>query len=340
MTFNRILITRMKFIGDVVLTTPIIRSVRDAYPGAHISYLGDAKAVSLLEHNPWLDEIIPFDFTKVSMLYSLKMFAKLRAKRFDLVIDLFSNPRSAMLSFATGAGMRIGGDAKGRGRLYTHRIRDDGALKSAIDYHYQSLVPLGITKKHHETKIFITEEEKRSAEQLLRSIGVDPGRRIVMIHPGATWPNKIWLKENFRAVIERLIAETDVHVVLSPGPKDDTLMTFLARSLPERVFVLPLLPVRTLAALLTRAKVFISNDSGPMHIGVAVGTPTIGIFGPEPIEIWFPYDRSLGHLPMFKKIDCSPCRTTACRWNDARYLECMQLITVDEMLSAVMERLK
>lgn len=340
MNFGRILITRMKFIGDVVLTTPIIHSLRDAYPDAYIAYLGDAKAVSLLEHNPWLDEIIPFDFSRASTMYSLRKFAELRAKRFDLVIDLFGNPRSALLTYATGAKMRIGGDAKFRGRLYTHRIHDDGTIKSAIDYHYQSLAPLGISQKYRETSIYITDEEKRSAEQNLQSAGVATDKPVVMIHPGATWPNKIWLKEHFRDVIERLIDETDAQVVLSPGPKDGALMEFLANPFPARVFVLPLLPVRTLAALLTRASVFISNDSGPMHIGVAVGTPTIGIFGPEPVDIWFPYDRSKGHLPMFKKIECSPCRTTACRWNDARYLECMKLITVEEMISAVRERLK
>lgn len=338
MTFKRILLTRMKYIGDVVLTTPIIKTLRMTYPDAYIAYLGDAKAVSLLENNPYLNEIIPFDFTKDSFSYQMKMYAAMFTGNYDLTIDLYSNPRSALMTFATGAKVRIGGDARGRGKLYTIRISDDGSLKSAIDYHYQSLAPLGITGKEHTTEIFLTDKEKKDGLDVLRSIGVAPSKPVIAIHPGATWPNKIWLKEQFSALISRLVKETDVEIVLSPGPKDAELMTILSQANPMRVHTLPLLPVRPLAAVLSQCSVFVSNDCGPMHIGVAVGTKTIGIFGPEPIEIWFPYDRKAGHLPMFKKIHCSPCRTTSCYRQGEEYLECMKLITVDEVFTAVKER--
>lgn len=337
--FKRILLTRMKYIGDVVLTTPIIKTLRESFPDAHIAYLGDAKAVSLLENNPYLNEIIPFDFSKDTFLYQLKMYAKMFFGKYDLTIDLYSNPRSALMTFATRAKVRIGGDTRGRGKLYTTRISDDGTLKSAIDYHYQSLKPLGIDPKFYETEIFLSDDEKTEAQSFLSSLGVDLKKRIVVLHPGATWSNKIWLKESFAELIKRLLFSSDINILLSPGPKDSELMNYLQSDHKKRVFTLPLLPVRKLAAILSQSKVFVSNDSGPMHIGVAVGTKTIGIFGPEPIEIWFPYDRSKGHLPMFKKIFCSPCRTTSCFRQGNEYMECMQLITVDEMFSAIMERL-
>ncbi|MBI2428619.1 MAG: glycosyltransferase family 9 protein, partial [Ignavibacteriales bacterium] len=295
--FKRILLTRMKYIGDVVLTTPVIHTLRDAFPDAHIAYLGDAKAVSLLEHNPYLDEIIPFDFSKDSALYQLKMYSRMYGEKFDLTIDLYSNPRSALMTFATRAKVRVGGDSSGRGKLYTIRIKDNGKFKSAIDYHYQSLAPLGIAPKYLDTEIFLTEPEKNEALFLLRSLRVDPSKKFVAIHPGATWQNKIWLKENFATLIARLVSDTDVNILLSPGPHDGELMMYLHRNFQNRVFILPLLPVRKLAAVLSHCTVFVSNDCGPMHIGVAVGAKTIGIFGPEPIEIWFPYDRSKGHIP-------------------------------------------
>lgn len=339
MTVNRILLTRMKYIGDVVLTTPIIRSLRETYPHAHIAYLGDAKAVSLLLHNPYLNEIIPFDFSKDSLLYQLSMYWKMFTGRYDLTIDLYSNPRSALMTFATRAPVRIGGDTRGRGNLYTIKIGDDGTMKSAIIHHYQSLKPLGIEPKNYKTEIYISDEEKISASELLRSIGVNTARPIIALHPGATWPNKIWLQEHFRSLIDQLIIATDCEIILSPGPKDAELMTFLRDDHHTRVHTLPLLPVRHLAGVLSHCRVFVSNDCGPMHIGVAVGTKTIGIFGPEPVEIWFPYDRQDGHLAMFKKIPCSPCRTTSCFRSGDEYLECMKLITVDEVFRAVKERL-
>jgi ADP-heptose:LPS heptosyltransferase len=267
------------------------------------------------------------------------MYWKMFTGRFDLTIDLYSNPRSAMMTFATRAAVRIGGDTRGRGNLYTVKVGDDGKLKSAIVHHYQSLKPLGIEPRHFRTEIFLTSDERTSAAEFLRSIGAAAARKIVAIHPGATWPNKIWLKEHFRSLIDQLVKETDCEIILSPGPSDSELMEYLQKGNSERVHVLPLLPVRQLAAVLSQCTVFVSNDCGPMHIGVAVGVKTIGIFGPEPIEIWFPYDRSEGHLPMFKKIDCSPCRTTKCFRQGEGYLECMKLITTEEVCQAVKERL-
>ncbi len=329
----------MKYIGDVVLTTPIIRTLRESFPEAHISYLGDAKAVSLLQNNPFLDDIIPFDFSNDSFTYQLKMYALLFSKKFDLTIDLYSNPRSALMTFATRAMMRIGGESKGRGKLYTHRISDDGSLKSAIDFHYMSLRPLGIEPKHYKTEIYLTESEKSESLKTLQLLGVDISHKIIAIHPGATWPNKIWLKEHFSGLIKNIMTETECEIILSPGPRDGELMKYLRKDYSSRVTILPLLPVRELAAVLSQVNVFVSNDCGPMHIGVAVGTKTIGIFGPEPIGIWFPYDKNEGHLPMFKKLFCSPCRTTSCFRQGTEYMECMKLITVDEISKAVRERL-
>ncbi|NUN69545.1 MAG: glycosyltransferase family 9 protein [Bacteroidetes bacterium] len=339
MNFRRILLTRMKYIGDVVLTTPIIRALRDAYPDAHLAYLGDAKAVSLLRNNPYLDEIIPFDFKNDHFLYQASMYWRMFRGNYDLTIDLYSNPRSALMTFATRAMVRIGGDTRGRGKLYTIRVGDDGTLKSAILHHYQSLKPLGIAPSHTRTEIFLDDAEKAEASALLGSLGVDGSRPIVALHPGATWPNKVWLKEQFRGLIGRLLAESECDVLLSPGPNDGALMDYLREGYRNRVHPLPLLPVRELAAVLSHCRVFVANDCGPMHIGVAVGAKTIGIFGPEPPEIWFPYDRSAGHLPMFRKLECSPCRTTACHRQGAGFMECMTSITVNDVLHAVKERL-
>ena len=105
------------------------------------------------------------------------------------------------------------------------------------------------------------------------------------------------------------------------------------------VVALPILPVRQLAGVFSACNVLVSNDCGPMHIGVAVGTKTLGIFGPEPPEVWFHYPLEDGHLALFKKIECSPCRQTSCHRAGTGYLECMKLISVDEILEEVGKRL-
>ena len=189
---DRILLTRLKYIGDVVLTTPVIHAVRERFPQAYIAYLAEADAAALLQKNPHLDEIFAYDFSRSSLIEQLRVMRVLRRQKFDVVVDLFSNPRSALLTFASGAPTRIGKEARIRGSLYTHRVKDDGRPKSAVDFHYQFVQPLGVAPSHHRTEIFLDEEEKKRARTFLESKGIDPGKPVVGLHPGATWPAKMW----------------------------------------------------------------------------------------------------------------------------------------------------
>lgn len=334
----RILLTRMKYIGDVVLTTPVIRSVRERFPDAYIAYMGDKKAVSLLEHNPHVDEIIPFDFSRPTIFEQPRIAWLLLRRKFDVVVDLFSNPRSALLTYFSGAPIRIGKNVKGRGRFYTHRIDAGSTMESAIDFHYRYVRPLGVEAAHRKTEIFLTDDERREARIFLQWQGVEGGKPVIAVHPGATWPNKMWLKENFAGLINRTIGNLSAEVILSLGPEDEDLGSYFKRECP-RARVFPVLPVRQLAAVLSHCSVFVSNDCGPMHIGVAVGAKTIGIFGPEPEQVWFPYDVDDGHLAMRKDIWCSPCRITKCFRQREEYLECMKLLGVEEVFQEVANRI-
>jgi ADP-heptose:LPS heptosyltransferase len=154
----RILLTRLKFIGDVVLTTPIIRSVRKAHPNAYLAYLGGKSAVSLLENNPNLNEIIYFDYGRPTLFEQPRVAMLLRRRKFDIVIDLFNNPRSALLTSLSGAPVRIGAERKGRGKLYTVQVRDDGKPKTAIEFHNHFLQSAGIEPTARTTEIFLTDD--------------------------------------------------------------------------------------------------------------------------------------------------------------------------------------
>ncbi|MDD8017543.1 MAG: glycosyltransferase family 9 protein [Bacteroidota bacterium] len=333
MMFQRILLTRMKFIGDVVLTTPIIHTLRDAFPQSHIAYLGDSQAVSLLENNPYLDKIIPFDFSNTSFLYQAKMFWKMISGKYDLTIDLFSNPRSALLTFATGAKVRIGGNARGRRKLYTVRVTDDGKTKTAIEYHYQSLKAIGVEPRYIDTKIFLREEEKSGARQHLLSLGIETSSKIVSMHPGGTWPAKLWGKDKFIALINKLSAD-NVKVVLTGGKFDQEIVNDIV-SQTNAVYV-GNLSLRNVSAAMSLANVVVSNDCGIMHMAVAVNTPTIGIFGPGQDKIWFPY--SLPHIALRKHVPCNPCHLNVCNRTGYGFMECMNLLTVDEVYRHIMER--
>jgi lipopolysaccharide heptosyltransferase II len=334
--FKRILITRMKFIGDVVLTTPVIRSVRNAYPKAFIAYMGERQAVSLLEGNPCLDEILPLDFSRPAVIEQPRMALLLRRRRFDLAIDLFGNPRSALLTRLSGAAVRVGPDRKGRGRLYTIRVTDDGAPKRAVEFHNQSLHAAGIPVTSGRTEVFVSPgERERARSQLLGAeLPIDPARPLVGIHPGATWPAKHWLPERFGALAARL-AGKGIQVVIFAGSSDGETLAAVRRAATVPLRVLENLSLRELAAYLSLCSVFVGNDAGPMHIAAAVGTPTIGLFGPGEEQIWFPYDPALGHRALRKDVPCHPCHLDVCNRTGGGYMECMTLLRVEEVLEAV-----
>ena len=340
---ERILISRIKFIGDVVLTTPVVHALRETFPHAHIAYLAERGAVSLLEHNPDLDELIAFDFDKPGILEQFRVIRRLRKGRFDVFIDLFSNPRTALLAWASGAPMRIGKEVRGRGRLYTHQIRDDGRPKTAIEYHYQYVEPLGVKPAHWRTKIVLTEDEKREAAIYLRWQNIDPEKKIIGLHPGATWPAKMWPAERFADLIDLLNAKLGAQVVVTQGPNDREVVEKISRRAVGNAVFLNVLPLRQLAAILSRLRVYVANDSGPMHIAAAVGTKTVGIFGPGEENIWFPYtppyyDLSAGHVALRKDVPCHPCHLDFCNREGDGYMECMKLLSVQEVFEEIKRR--
>jgi len=342
--FDRILISRMKFIGDVVLTTPVVRAVRERFPSAHIAYLAEKQAVSLLEGNPHLNELIAFDFSKPGFLEQLRVIQRLRKGKFDVFIDLFCNPRTALLARSSGAPVRIGKEVRGRGRLYTDRIVDDGKPKTAVEYHYQYVQPLGVERTHVQTEIFLSDAEKREAGIYLKWQDVDLEKPIVGLHPGATWPAKVWPAERFADLIDLIKAKLDVQVVVTQGPRDAAIIDKISGLAIGNATFLKAVPLRQLAAVLSKFSVYVANDSGPMHIAAAVGTRTIGIFGPGEENIWFPYvppfyPLSAGHTALRKDVPCHPCHLDYCNREGEGYMECMKLLGVKEVFEQIRKRL-
>jgi lipopolysaccharide heptosyltransferase II len=343
--YRRVLITRMKFIGDVILTTPIINSVRAALPSAYIAYMGEKGAVSLLEHNPTLDEIIPFDFSVPSIIEQTRVGLLLRRRRFDLVIDLFGNPRSALLTYLSGAHTRVGIDRPGRGKLYTIHIQDDKKPKTAIGFHEQFLQVLGIPSATTRTEITLTEEERRTAARLLASLEErapvgDVHPPVIGLHVGATWPAKMWLPERFGELAAMICSKLGAQVILTAGPKDADVLGRVKAVAGASAVAVPVLPLRELAAAISLCSVFVSNDAGPMHIAPAVGIPTIGLFGPGEEEIWFPYSRAEGHLALRMEVPCHPCHLDVCNRAGEQYMECMKLLTVEDVFEVVKASLR
>jgi len=333
-TYKRILISRMKFIGDVVLTTPAVRSLRKAFPDAFIAYMADAQAASLLEHNPHLNEIIPFDFARPAWREQPRVVRLLRRRRFDLAIDLFGNPRSALLTFLSGARTRVGLDRPGRGKLFTVRVHDEAGPKTAIEFYMQFLRAIGVPQSSGRTEIYLKDDECAGAHRLIAGVVRRPGP-VIGLHPGATWPAKRWLPEHFAEVAKRISKQFEAQVILTAGPNDHDVIRAVQKSMDVALPVFSGLPLRQLAALLGQCTVYVANDSGPMHIAAAVGTPTIGIFGPGEENIWFPYAEEQGHRALRHDVPCHPCHLDFCNREGSGFMECMTGLSSERVVAAI-----
>ncbi len=342
-TFSRILISRLRFMGDVILTTPLLRQLRARYPEAKITYLTEDRFVPLLHNNPHIDEVMGIKLQRAygesrrrMALEQAKFLYNLRRKKFDLAIDLFGNPRTALLSLLSGAGVRIGGDFRGRGLLYNLRVPLPDQRFDAITFHQRSLEQLGITPADKKTELFLLPVERDLARTYLQRKGLDPDAPIIGLHPGATWPNKRWPAENFSRLASELV-DRGVQVYVTCGPGEQDIATTVAGGRIGPVVSGDVLPLRTLAAVISHFKAMVSNDCGVLHMSVAVETPTAGIFGPGEPDIWFPYSEAEGHKAFFADIDCRPCHKDFCPLNT---LECMHKTTPEAVLAWLEQRMK
>jgi len=342
-TISRILLSRLRFMGDVILTTPLIRQLRLAFPHAHLAYLTEDTFAPLLHHNPNLDEIIALHLPGSrgekglqSLVQQAKFIRRLRQKKFDLAIDLFGNPRTALLTWLSGARWRVGGDFRGRGLLYNLRVALPNEKLDAIAFHQLSLEKIGLHSGDKKTEIFLAEDEIRAAQAYLEKKGFDLSQPIVGLHPGATWPNKRWPVASFMELAKALLAE-EVQVFVSCGPGEQEITAAMHAIDHAGLAIGEVLPLRQLAAILKLLNLSISNDCGVMHLAVAVDTPTFGIFGPGEPNIWFPYCKELGHRTFWADIECRPCHKDFCPLGT---LACMHKTTPDMVFKEAMRIIK
>ena len=327
---GRILVTRLLYLGDVVLTLPLVDAIHERFPAASVEYLFRRPAFYLIERDPRFDRV--FDVPSDGGVFtSLQLVRRLWARRYDAVIDLFSNPRSAWLSWFTGAPVRIGGDRRGRRRLYTHPVTVEPEIRSAIAHHMAYARPLGVDVDTAPAMpaLALGPGEIELASGLLGALGIEtrrPDRPRIGLHPGGKWDVKRWPVASFAGLADLLTDSWNATVVAFTGPGEARHTEELKALAGDRVKVLPELPVRAIAAALSLLDGVVVSDGGIMHISAAVGTPTVGIFGSAEPDIWFPYESSGPCAAAFVPMDCRPCHRHECPLG---HTDCLNLLTPD-----------
>ncbi|MFA6599719.1 MAG: glycosyltransferase family 9 protein [Candidatus Omnitrophota bacterium] len=362
----RILVTRADRIGDLVLSTPVFPALRRKYPAAKIACLTFLENRGLVLGHPDIEEVLLYDKkgSERGWLGNLWFASRLRRMKFDAVVHLHATNRMHLVGWLAGIPVRIGWRRKCAWAL-THSLEDlkREGRKHEAEYSFDLLEFLDVPcPEKVETSVPLNDREKQSLEMLLRHHGINHSKPWIIIHPGASCPSKVWPAEKFRALIGRLFEKYDAHVITVGARQDrraceeslrgfetvssagrraglsseSCLQTDLPASLHDNDCHVTDLSGRVtlgmLAWLLKDSALLISNDSGPVHVATAVGTPVVSIFGRNQPGLSPARWRPLGQRSkvVWKDVGCRVCLAHRCRIN----FLCLDAISADEVFAA------
>jgi heptosyltransferase III len=286
---NRLLIVRTDRLGDVLLTTPLSRRVREQFPKAHITWLVRPYTAPLLENNPDVNHVLVDHDGPVSALIE-----RLKQEKFDAAIVAYPRWRTTWAVWRAGIPLRVGPANKWYSLFFNPHVwqhRSEGK-KHEADYNLELLEPLGIPFKRTATRLELSTDEKNEAKKFLSSMRISFRKPVVCLHPGSGGSSERWPLTHFMELGDRL-QEAGCDVIVTGGPGEDYQNVMIDNMHRIPVFVAAgSVSVRQFASILSCSNLVVSNSTGPLHIAVALGVPTVSVYSPIPTchpRRWGPY---------------------------------------------------
>ena len=343
--YRNILVINLMHLGDLMLVTPVLRTLRANYPQARITLLADKKLRDLVEYNPHLDECLLLDKKGEDNhpLAFCKFIMKVRSRHYDLVINLHRNERASALAAFSGGGQIVGYAKPGFSLLFDGVMANEHFIKHQVEAHFDVLRKfLGVEKIDDAgLEMTIPEAAQHKADRLWQETFTQEAK-VVAFNIGASWLTKRWIKEYFAQCADRFLRR-GYYVAFFGGPMDLDLVESCIEDMQEKDS--PHLKVFTgkvslgvLAGLLSRCCLFLTTDSGPMHVGVAMNVPIVTMFGASPVTGFCPYDGK--DILVKTPAPCHPCRIHECPKEGPENMMCMKGITVDTVMEYADELLE
>lgn len=348
---RRILILRLGAFGDILMGSPLLATLRRAYPDAHLTWLVNDLEREAIDASPYVDELLVWEgaYWKRMVralnypLWFARLFAfrrVLRLRRYDVFIS-FQPEEWPLVTLGTGAPISVGifdtfkrfygksHNPRFR-RFYTHPYDAPKLATHRTDQYLLALGALGLSSASKEpTTIGYTATDRIVTEDFLERNGLTHGPGFIVLAPLATWETRCWPADRYVALGDALTRRHDVRLVFIGSAKErPALEEIAARMDAPPVVMAGELSFRQAAALLDRAALLVSGDTGPMHVASALGTPQVALFGPTSPDWYGP--RSDRALVMAHPVHCGPCDRKICRNTDDPYL-CMRLLGVEEV---------
>lgn len=336
---KNILVRVPNWIGDAVLCEPAIRTIRNNFPDTSITILAKPWVAPVFLNNSSVDECIEYDSNGLhkGILGRIRLIKMLRKKRYDLAI-LFQNAfDAAFLAFMAGIPERWGYSTDLRGILLTKsiKVRDDIKKCHQVFYYMNLLEEIGLKiGRDLKPQIYISDEENQWAKRFLEENNLNFDRIIIGINPGASYGKaKRWFSERFANVANRMIDEHAAQLVILGSKGDAGVCEDVAKNInKDFVNLCNKTNLRELISIIKKCNLFITNDSGPMHISASLGVPTAAIFGSTDPVLTSPIGDKV--CVVKKDIDCSPCFERECPYG---HYKCMELVTAEDIFQKCRE---
>ena len=315
---EKILLIKLRAIGDVVLSTIVLENLRAAYPSARIDFLTEDFCKEVVLGNPILNQVIVYEKKAIAALPALKRMREdihflnnIRNQEYDLVIDFFGNPRSAIMTWLSRAKQRIGYDYRIRRFAYTKVVKSRANQVHEAEWHLDAIEAIDVPIISKKLNFEVGRGSKMFAQTFWDENKLNGKTPVFAINFSAGWATKRWPLEHWAKVADHLVTKHKGQVILlwGPGEKEDALK--LRKMIGSRTILLPETNLKQLAAILDKVDYMVTTDSGPMHIAAAMDTPCAAIFGPTNPELQGPYGN--GHkIIRNNKLNCLACDLTSC----------------------------
>ncbi len=330
---RRVVILNFTALGDLLFSTPAIRALKETYSDWRLDLVVNPAFASLVEHSPHLDRLWPFPGRSWRLL---KLMGRLRQEQYDLALILHGNdPEASLLAQASGAPFIIGSAASPLAFAYSARVERLNPLEHAIEHRLNYVRLLGADTQDKRMELTLPPEEEARADTILTRHFGSPPVLLMAFHPTGSGSYKWWPLENFVELGKYLFETYQASLLIISGADDAPVAESLAARLPGSTLVTGgRYPLVTAAALLKRARLLVANDSGPLHLGLALGVPAIALIGADHPARIGPYESERGTYLYKKEAVCPEARCLNKKCPDNR---CMQAISVPEAAALIKE---
>lgn len=343
---RNVLLIQLGDIGDVVLSFPAVRALKENFPRANVVVAVREKAKELIEDCKWATDVISINEEKRTWIKELKhqkkFFSHLRGFDFDLAIDMRSGDREALLAFLSGAQQKISfyaNDGKlWRNRVFTHLSTDEPNHGRHIAQYYLGLLEdYNIRTDHIWPEHDVPDDRYQKARALLKNEGVPSVRPIIAVQPFSLWKYKEWGVDKYIQLIDWLISEYNVSIIITGSFDERERAGEIIKKCRQNTYNLAgETSIGTLAAVFKACRLFIGVDSAGVHIAAAVGLPTVSIFGPSSYIDWAP--RGKQHRVVHKDFQCVPCQDKGCQGSEIS--RCLDELTFEEVKTVVKNQME